>query len=247
MSVPRLRTLLLAGAAALVTGIILLLPARVVYHWTAPPAMKAAGIDGSLWNGTAREILIDGVYVRDLRWRMRPLQLFLARLAWRVDAQPVNGFFEGNVAIGIDGSVALSKLNAALPLSTMQAALPMQDVSGELTVQLEDVQLEDGWPRRLSGRAGLSNLLVRAMAPTPLGSFSADFRNVDDAIVGSVEDTGGMLDVAGTLTLRPDRSYSLTGQVGATATATPTVEQQLRFLGTANDRGLREFRLEGVL
>jgi hypothetical protein len=51
----------------------------------------------------------------------------------------------------------------------------------------------------------------------------------------------------GTIAISPDRSYSLVGDVAARPGAPPSIEQQLRFLGSADDRGFRQFRFEGQL
>ena len=240
------KRLLVAGGAVLLAGLVAMLPARVLHAWLAPPELALAGIEGTLWNGRAGEAQIGAAYLRNLSWSFRPLALFTGRLAYRVEAEPPGGFIDAEVTLS-PGGIALPTLRAALPLSAFAGVAPLADVSGEVTLQVADIELENGWPTSLSGQAGLSNLLVRALATQPLGDFRAEFMTSGDTITGSVEDTGGMLDVAATLTLAPDRSYALIGRVGATASAATSVVEQLRFLGTPDARGLREFRLEGSL
>ncbi len=244
---PNLRRLLVTGAAVTLAGLIAMLPARVAHRWLSPADVQLAGIDGSVWNGGAAEALIGGVYLRELRWSLRPFKLLTGRLGYRLQAEPAGGFLESDFAITVGGSLAVDSLRAAVPLAVFSATLPLDDISGQVTLRLEDVLVEDGWPSRLSGQAGVARLLVLPLAPEPLGDFRAEFQTADGTIVGSVEDLAGMLDVAATLTLKPDKSYALIGQVGTTADASQSVVQQLKFLGTPDDRGLREFRLEGSL
>lgn len=241
------RRLLLFGTAMLVAGLLVLLPARVVHHWLLPEPLQMAGIDGTVWSGGAREVQVAGLYLRNLRWTIRPLALFTGRLAYRLQADPPGGMLETDVAVGLTGTVHFATLNAALPIAALQGMARMDDIDGNVSVQLEDVELVDGWPTQLRGRVAVSSLLVKALAATPLGDFRAEFQSDDETIVGSVEDMSGMLDVAATLTLDADRSYSLIGQVGPTPTASTSVVEQLRFLGSPDARGLREFRLEGRL
>ena len=66
-------------------------------------------------------------------------------------------------------------------------------------------------------------------------------------ITGTVEDVSGVLDVSGQITINADRSYSFIGDVAALPGAPPSIEQQLRFLGSADQRGMRQFRFEGRL
>lgn len=241
------KRLLPLGLAVFIAGLVINLPARAVHDWLSPPALRLAGIDGSLWSGRAGEADIQGVYLRNLRWSINPWRLFAGQLAYDLKADPVGGFIDASAAVNLAGTLTLSRLNAALPLSALHGAIRNDDVGGDLSLQLSDVRIVDGWPTDLRGLAGASNLLIRALAPNPIGDYRAEFQTADDTIIGAIEDASGMLDVAATLTLRPDRSYSLVGRVAPTATATPSVVQQISFLGSPDARGLREFRLEGAL
>ncbi len=80
-----------------------------------------------------------------------------------------------------------------------------------------------------------------------IGDFRADFTSADGLITGNVEDVSGVLDVAGVISINADRSYSFIGQVAALPGAPPSIEQQLRLLGSADERGRRPFRFEGRL
>ncbi|MBT8097131.1 MAG: type II secretion system protein N [Woeseia sp.] len=242
-----LKRLLLLGAAITLSGLILMFPARVAHHWFSPPELQVAGITGSIWQGGAAEATLAGVYLSDLSWSFSPWSLLRGRLAYEVAAQPVNGFVELDAAVGFLGTLYIDALNAALPISALAGPLRVEDVAGDVSLQLSAIRIKDGWPRHLEGRAAVANLKMRALAPGPVGDFQAEFQTSDEALVGVVEDVRGMLELAGTLTLNPDRSYALLGRVGATTSATDAVKQQLSFLGTPDARGLREFRIEGAL
>ena len=82
---------------------------------------------------------------------------------------------------------------------------------------------------------------------TPLGSYRAEFMTTESGVVASVEDSGAVFDLAGSLTLSPDRSFLFLGQVAATDQTPEKLRQQLRFLGTPNERGQHEIRFEGSL
>jgi hypothetical protein len=66
-------------------------------------------------------------------------------------------------------------------------------------------------------------------------------------IVGSVEELSGVLDVAGIIRLENNRNYSFIGKVAALPDAPRGLTDQLRMLGSADDRGQREFSIEGQL
>jgi hypothetical protein len=90
------------------------------------------------------------------------------------------------------------------------------------------------------------NLVVPLVSTASLGSYLADFMTQDNGIAASIEDTDGILDLAGSLEIfNADRSYKFFGQVIETPQTPDGVRKQLQFLGPANARGQRELRLEG--
>ena len=80
-----------------------------------------------------------------------------------------------------------------------------------------------------------------------LGGFQLEFVESQDGILASIEDVDGIVDVAGTITLRLDRSYTLLAQVAARPTTPPALNQALRLLPRGNAANQYEVRLEGSL
>ncbi|MDZ7771090.1 MAG: type II secretion system protein N [Woeseiaceae bacterium] len=235
------------GAATFAVALIILFPARVLYQWAAPDNVQVNGISGTIWNGRAAEGTVSGVYFRNLDWQFRPLALARGLLAYRVRLEPAGGFVEGEAGVSFGGNVVVRNLNAALSLGQAVQVALMSGVNAEITLQLDRLELEDGWPTQILGTARVSDLFIRNLSPTPLGSYEAEFQPGEDAIVATIKDISGVLELAGTLRLTPERNYSLIGRVGATNNAPSSVTRQLQLLGSPDSRGLREFRLEGSL
>ncbi|MEQ8204540.1 MAG: type II secretion system protein N, partial [Woeseia sp.] len=70
------KRLLIAGGVVFLLGLITMLPARGIHHWVSPAELQLAGIDGTVWNGAANEALMDGIYLQNLRWKIRPFAVF---------------------------------------------------------------------------------------------------------------------------------------------------------------------------
>jgi hypothetical protein len=83
--------------------------------------------------------------------------------------------------------------------------------------------------------------------PSPIGGYRAEFFTDDSAVVASIEDVDGAFDLAGSLTISHDRTYQFVGKVAATDSTSAKLRQQLRFLGSPDDRGQHDIRLEGQL
>ena len=234
---------------AVVTGIVALVvtfPARIAYKWVSSPLLAMNGISGTVWSGKAREFSTNGVYLRNLEWRSHPLKLLAGKLAYSVSGSPVSGFFESDIAIGLNGTTTLTNLSGAIPLQMLEAAANVPGLRGEASLQFERLRLVAGRAVALDGTITIANLVVPMVHRGPLGGYKAEFFTQNDGIVASVEDTDGVVDLAGSLQLKPDGSYAFLGQVVAKPNTPDSLRQQMRFLGPANERGQQEIRLEGA-
>ena len=246
MIISRKRTILI-GIATFLIGTLLLFPARVAYQWFVPEPMKLSGIDGSIWNGKASAGMVGGTYFTNLQWSFKPLALLTGQLAFDTSVTTAAGEISTAAGVGITGSVSLTDLDASLSLAMVHPALKANRIDGTVNIQLQSLVLKNGWPIEAEGSIGVGNLSAGAAGPDSLGNFLAEITTEDSGIVGLVEDAGAVLDVTGTLLLTDDRSYSLVGYVGANSDTPASINQNLRFLGSPDQNGQRQFRFEGTL
>lgn len=228
-----------------IIGLIVLFPARVGYQWFAPPQVVMSGISGTIWSGQAREATVDGFYLRDLNWRFQPLNLFTAKLGFALESKFASGFAEGDIAIGF-GSVRARNLRALIPLDAIQSA-SLAGARGSLSADIVELQIADGLPVVADGSLEVAGLLLPLVHREPIGGFKAEMITSDSGISASIEDTAAVIDLAGSVQIAADGVYKLTAQIGAVENTPPQLREQLRFLGSANDRGQHELRLEGRL
>ncbi|MGI9219761.1 MAG: type II secretion system protein N [Woeseiaceae bacterium] len=239
------KRLISVGLFVGIIGLVLLFPARVAYLWFAPPQVALSGISGTIWSGYAREATVDGFYLRDLSWRFQPLNLFTARLGYTIESKFASGFAEGDIAIGF-GSVRARNLLATLPLNAIQAT-SMAGARGSLSADIVELKIVDGLPVVADGSLEVAGLVLPLVHREPIGGFKAEMFTGDSGISASIEDTAAVIDLAGSLQLSADGVYEFYAQISAIENTPPQLREQLRFLGSANDRGQHELRLEGRL
>lgn len=239
--------LLLVGGLTLAVGLLILFPARIAYKWFVPAEIQLANIEGSIWQGSAAEASIAGVYLRDLQWRFRPAALFTGAIGYAVEAQPSSGFVECTVNVGITGSVTASDLNASMPLQPLASATRTPGLAGSLSVQFQRIKLKGGIPVAADGVLEVANLVIPAVHQYPIGGYRAEFFTEESGVVSSVEDVSGMFDIAGTLQVSTDGTYQFLAQLAAKENTPGNVRRQMQFLGSPNERGQHELRLEGKL
>lgn len=241
------KRLILAGILTFVVGLIITFPARVAYQWFAPEELRLSGISGSVWRGTATEGSASGIYLTNLNWGFRPLGLATGKIEFATSSKLASGFLDANVGVGVGGSLTLSDLAGALTLDTLAGLLPLSGIQGDLSLQFEELVVENGLPVEVTGTLKIANLVSRYLSPTPLGDYQAAFVTEADGILGSVDAISGVLDLLGTIKLSRDRNYEFAGQVAAKSNAPLNVSQQLQLLGSPDAQGRREFRIEGKL
>lgn len=222
-------------------------PARVAYQWLAPPELQLSGISGSIWNGRATEGLAADVYLTDIRWHFRPASLFRGNLTYETEAKPVGGSLLTNVSVAANGSIVLTELSGGVPLDLVLPQFQAQGISGDLSLAFDQLVLRQGIPVAATGSVTVVNLFAPHLSAGVLGDFQLVFTTTPDGISATLDDLKGVLDVTGNVDVSPDLNYRVEGRVKARPDAPPSVEAQLRVLGSPDDNGMRYFATEGVL
>ena len=241
------RGLIAIGVLTLLIGLLVMFPARVAVHWFVPSEIAIAGIEGSVWSGSADEASVSGMYCRDVTWSINALGLFTGKLSYRISATPVSGFLESDVNLGFGGGISLSNLTAALPLELFEDVSAIRGLRGSASFDFERVEIVDNLAVVADGTLQVANLVIPIITGEPLGGFEAQFFTQNNGIAASIEDTDGVVELAGSIQVRRDRSFEFIGQVIAKPDTPEAVRRQTQFLPPANDRGQQEIRLEGIL
>ncbi len=244
---PSRKSFLVIGLLTFVAGMVLMFPARVAYHLFVSEGAQLGGIEGSIWSGSAREMTVGGLYLRDVRWRMHPLRLFTGKLGFSIEGTPGNGFIEADLALGLGGKLSVANLNGSGTLQSFAAVLKMPGLAGNVSLQFERLHLRDGLPVTADGTITVAGLVAPLIDASSIGDYRMEFSTTESGVVASVEDSNGAFDLAGSLTISADRSYVFLGKIAATERTSAKLRQQLQFLGTPDDRGQHEIRFEGTL
>jgi general secretion pathway protein N len=233
-------------------------PAATAIRWFAPSALRAAGVSGTIWSGGAALASVPGLPLRDLEWELGRLPLVIGRLSGRVSARLADGFIDSEFAAPIwavsSGSIALRQTRFSTSLSTLRGLLPISGITGQASATFERIAISDGWPRNAVGSLRLSDLQVEPFAGAGtsmirLGEYEVTFQETNSPTVAAAfRDTGGPLEVVGTLSLSPNREYVLEGSLTPRANAQRELVQGLSImLPEPDENGRRSFSFPGSL
>lgn len=229
----------------LVAALVVTFPARIAYHMASSPFLSMSGIAGTIWSGSAREFSTNGIYLRKIEWQMRPLQLFTGKAVYEVQGSPASGFFQSEIQLGLGGALTVRNLTAALPLQMVERAIGISGLRGNGNLKIERLELVDGLATALDGTVDVENLVVPMVNRGSLGGYRAEFFTQNNGIMASVEDIEGVIDLAGTLELAQDRSYSFLGYITPTARTPESLVNRMQYLPKTDQPNQRELRLEG--
>lgn len=237
------------GAILMLVFLVTLWPARVAAGWLLPGNVALTGVRGTVWQGEASQLRIDGHVVGALNWDASVLSLLGGRPAWQIELSRPAGFARARVAVSASGSVSVSDLTGASPLDGISDLIPLAGTRGDLTVNLAALALEDGMLTELAGSVVVDGLRPLGLNDVDLGTLEVQlppdqappFAGVLTAV------SGPLLVEDGRLELQADGSYTVSGRVRPRDDAPETIREGIRFLGAPDPGGFYPFLQRGSL
>jgi hypothetical protein len=229
-------------------------PAGTAVRWFAPAAVAVAGVEGTLWSGSALTCSVGGFRAEAVRWRVRPWALVLGRIDATLEARIPDGFFSSDVALS-PSSARFSGLRAATSLPALAPLLPVRGMRGQASVALESLELADGWPTSIVGDLTLAGLEAPPLVPNgsgallALGDYKVTFVPAPEReLAANFTDTGGPLAVTGTVELDAARAYTFDALISARPSAAEALVQGIDIMTAEPDaEGRRRLTMTGSL
>jgi len=252
--VPRTRQLAVAGTAALLVFMLSQFPAATAFAWFAPAGSGGFGFQGTIWNGSARLISVGGQQLRNTRWELSVWRLFTGRLAGDIETRWAGGFIEGWASVSVTGAIDMREVRGSFDIAPLSPLLGLPQAGGIATLDLSEVAVRDSWPQRLIGTGEVRNLsspLMGSGEAQVIGDIGISFDTATetdaDTITGLLNDTGGPLELSGTLLLTPPGNYELRSRVRARRGAPEALRRNLNFLGAPEPDGTHIFQIAGSI
>ena len=246
--------LLTVGLISLVLFMVARFPAATAFAWFAPAEVQAFGVTGTVWSGEAKLINAGGLQLRNTEWNVKILRLLTGRLSGPFRTRWGGGFIEADGGVNLTGTISLENVKGSFDIAPLNNVLGIPNIGGIATVDLSEVIIRDNWPQRLVGRGELRSLSSPLMGRGDaqfIGDvgflFNTDTETALNTVTGQLQDTGGPLQLNGTLILTPPGNYDLKTRLKARASAPETLQQNLKFLGSPEADGTHLFQLAGSI
>jgi general secretion pathway protein N len=226
------------------------LPAGVVLSFVHPPGVTLAGVSGTIWKGRAQAVRSGNTHIGSVDWDLSVLQLFTGKVGADVKVTRSDGFAQASITAGAGGRITVRGLNASLPVGSLPPSIIRGGWTGTVNVKLAQLALENAWPVAALGTVEVMDLTGPANRPAALGSYKVAFPEgaaTAEGLKGELSDAGGPLAVNGTVQIKKDRSYLLTGLIATRPGAPADIARTLEILGEPDPQGRREFSIEGSM
>jgi general secretion pathway protein N len=221
-----------------------------------PPAVVTCGaVTGSIWHGNCAGLTLAGQPWGDVRWSLHAGSLLALMLNAHVSVSRGPARAEADVSTGLTGLAALARGAGRITLRNLEADLPLDPAliplmppayGGRAHAELTLLTLSGGLPTQIEGRVDLHDVVDHGSGNTALGSYSLTFPPGASGLpTALIRDLGGPLAVDGTVRLTQPPGYHIQGLVAARPTASADVAQSLKYLGSPDAQGRRQFEMEG--
>ncbi|WP_144392272.1 type II secretion system protein N [Pleionea sediminis] len=121
-------------------------PARTVVN-LLPESLpvKASGISGSLWSGSAASLQINRQGISNVEWSLNPIWLFTGKIGGSISMDDDNVSADGGWKVGFDETLYLSNMNVKLPADKLSGYLPMQGMrlSGDFRLEINNLSFNE--------------------------------------------------------------------------------------------------------
>jgi hypothetical protein len=230
-----MKRLAILGIAFYLLALVLLFPAPLALRWFAPDALRMQSPSGSVWRGSAQAASFASYYLGTTQWALRPLDLARGLIAYHVDAQGPDGFIDGVFGATFGGDVRIRELSGTASLASLRDVLPPELPTslfrGRVQLKVDELRLDDGWPTQGRGRVEVVDLALLS-PPEQLGGYVLEMEPADGEGLRArfQASAAAPLEIEGTVTLNPDRTYDLQCTARARPNASPNVQASVPLI-----------------
>ncbi len=242
--------LIAIGVAAYLAALLATVPAARALT-LADTEVAAAGVDGTVWSGTAQRADFGGPRpLTDLQWDTRLWPLLTGELAADAQFTVAGARVDGRFARQADGALVARQATIRGPAEALLqlAQAPALALEGDVLGRIQHAAVRDGRVHRVSGQFQWNGASVVQPLSIALGTVRGQIRPVDgDAHEIELESSGGDVVAEGVVRLFADGRYEIELTMNPTREAPSHIADTLSMLARRNDNGDFVLRQSGQL
>ena len=201
---------LVFGIVVYLLIVVFTLPAAQVdgYIEAQVPGLSLSAVSGSVFNGQAGHVSYHGKAMGSARWKFLARALLTGRIEYLLDFSAPAGPGKANVGVTFTGKAYGHDIDLTLlPDQVINNFSPVVvRTSGEIKLLIETLEMNDGFPDELTGKAVWKGAAILEPVEMIFGDTVMDMQSIGGELVGRIDNEGGF-DVTGEVALAPGGKY----------------------------------------
>ncbi len=244
--------LILAGSGIACYLLFLVYQFPASLGWSlAPQHMKnqihLSGLQGSIWNGSANNIVINNISGGSLDWQLSPWSLLLGRVSGNIRLSRQGEWMEGRVTLMTAGRLEARDLKINLNGETLAQITTPYLLHGDIMGDISTLDYEPGKTIQASGKIQLGNADIEGPQSLNLGNVHTEIQPEGEGSQVSIKNQDSPLDIKGTLKLNGNGSYRMTLGVLNRDNTRQDINHALKVLGKPDATGRIQLTYYGKL
>ena len=176
----RRRYLVAIAIAAYLLFLVIRLPAHLAYGVVQAkiPDLTMSELEGTVWQGTARSAVYNGIYAGKLEWSTHPFRFLLGEWSAAIQLEgPVESL--ADIAYSLTDTLTMTNASGKARLSDLSRFFPQLSImglEGSVTARIEYLALQEETLLDIRGTMDINNLSAGGLQ---LGDFTAEM-NTDE-------------------------------------------------------------------
>ena len=209
------------------------------------------GVSGSLWNGKAYIILIDGnTELKNTKWSFSLWKILAGKIAIDINSQYLENDISAEIGTSFLGRYFINNLKAKI--SAQEAAqlvnIPLAQLSGLLSFNIDHAQWKQGELPLATGVINWNDAKVTVTDTASLGNVSITlFESEQQLLNAEIKNKGGDIKINGKAELVPEADYAIDIKLLPTASASDNIKQSLGLFAEKQNNGEYLLKYSGPL
>ena len=212
---------------------------------------KIYGVQGTLWQGNADNLIIQGQpRIDNLQWSLNPLALLLARISADVKASLKDQPVSGHLSMTAGGDILASDVHTQMQAEKVQQLIdmPFGELAGVFNLDIQSLHWQgEGLPETTANIQWQKAKLTLAETVS-LGHIEIRITPTETkGLAASIKNKGGMISLSGSASLQPNNQYKLNIQMTPEKNASQNTVQSLSMFARRQPDGSYRFVKNGNL
>lgn len=229
------------------------LPAKPVIEMLAADLdeIKINSVRGSLWNGQAEQLIINGTYtLNKVHWNTQFLRVIFGELALDINAVFEKQNISAQIGLSVSGNVVAQNIRGRIDAETLAdlAEIPLAQLAGLISIDLDTLHWRQGEIPIASGEIYWKNARITVAETVQLGNVHIQLvENDENQMQATISNQGGNLKTDGQATLDSLANYNLSLALTPSSASSKNLTNSLSMFAKKQNNGSFLVKYDGKL